>query len=99
VKSDRFDNGKEGVCKTLDSLRSEIDRIDDEIVALICSRQQIAAELGAVKKEMGEDIYDPVREEEILQRLCGGNIGELNREAIRRIFREIMAAARSVQAE
>lgn len=47
----------------LDELRTEIDKIDNELVALFDRRMDVAAQIAAYKMEKGLPVYDPVREE------------------------------------
>ena len=42
--------------------RKEIDFIDRRLLGLLNQRLHIALEIGEIKKEMGEKIYDPKRE-------------------------------------
>ena len=55
----------------LEHLRGEIDRVDDELVALLERRMGLAMEVAQTKLESGEDVHQPVREAEVLARLCG----------------------------
>jgi chorismate mutase/prephenate dehydratase len=83
--------------QTLGRYRDEIDSIDEEIISLLIRRQEIAAAVGKIKENRGVEIFDPAREEEIMRSLGSNNRGNLSKEAIRRIFNEIISAARSVQ--
>jgi chorismate mutase/prephenate dehydrogenase len=53
----------------LQELRSEINRIDAEIVALLAQRQALMPEVARQKKEQGLPIFQPEREAEVLARL------------------------------
>jgi chorismate mutase / prephenate dehydratase len=84
----------------LKQLRSQIDKLDVEIVKLINHRASIAAEIGRAKIEQGEDIFSPAREEEVYQNVLVANEkikGPLPETTIRAIFREIMSGARALQ--
>lgn len=48
-------------------LRSEIDKIDDELLRLFCARMGLCAQVADYKRERGLPIYVPAREREILQ--------------------------------
>ena len=50
----------------LKDLRNEIDKIDDELVALFVRRMEIAGEVAAYKKEHDLPIFVPTREQEKL---------------------------------
>ena len=51
----------------LQELRSEIDRIDDELVKLFAQRMDIAAQIGDYKKARNLPVFVPAREREKLQ--------------------------------
>src|SRR5262249_27018448 len=57
----------------LKQLRSQIDKLDVEIVKLVNQRAAIAAEIGRAKLEQGEDIFSPAREEEVYQNVLQTN--------------------------
>ena len=50
----------------LKDLRNEIDKIDDELVALFVRRMEIAGQVAAYKKEHDLPIFVPAREQEKL---------------------------------
>lgn len=81
----------------LGRLRKKIDDIDDEILYLLTRRLEVARAIGKVKKPLGLEVTDSAREREVLGRIRE-KVGQgLPVEAIQKIFREIMAAAREVQ--
>lgn len=53
--------------KELDKLRSQIDRIDEEIIFLIKKRMGIVRVIGEIKKKNALPILDKKRKEEILK--------------------------------
>ena len=59
----------------LESLRDEIDQIDEQVVRLLNKRVRAAAEIGKIKHEMGVDPYDPSREEQVFEKIEGLNEG------------------------
>lgn len=77
--------------------RSQIDEIDDAVLDLLAKRFSLAASLGEAKKELRIPIYDPEREERILDRLRRRGEGKLTSAAILSIWREIFSASRLVQ--
>jgi chorismate mutase/prephenate dehydratase len=81
----------------LEKLREEIDGIDAHILSLLCERQEIAFQIGRQKRTLGIEVFDSAREQEVLRRLASGIQGSLNSDAARRIFREIISAARNLQ--
>ena len=77
--------------------RKKIDLIDRKLLSLLNQRLRTALEIGKVKKEMGEKIYDPKREKKILERLERRNKGPLKDEDLKKIFRTIIKACRQSQ--
>ena len=53
----------------LNSVRGEIDKIDNELVRLFLKRLELVGDVVASKRERGASIYDPAREREILSRV------------------------------
>ena len=83
----------------IQSLRKEIEAVDDEILKLLNHRAKIVQEVGKVKSEIKMDYYSPRREEEILERLGAKSSGPFPRWAIQSVFREIISACRALEAE
>jgi chorismate mutase len=79
--------------------RKEIDLIDRKLVDLLNQRLRIALAIGRIKKEMGEKIYDPRREKEVLERLRLRlrNKGPLKEKDLKKIFKTIMKVCRRSQ--
>lgn len=81
--------------RTLDALRREIDRIDDEIHDLLMRRAAVVGEIGRSK---GNGSYLRLgREATILRRLMRRHSGNFPRPALVRIWREIIAALTQLQ--
>ena len=82
---------------SLEDLRRRIDRIDDEILALLEARADLARDVAREKRSSNSATYDPERERAILARLEARSAGRFPREAIRAVFREVMSACLAVQ--
>jgi chorismate mutase/prephenate dehydratase len=54
----------------IDTLRQEIDGIDDQLLKLFEQRMDLALEIGRTKKELSLPVMDSERERKILYRLC-----------------------------
>ena len=72
----------------LQRTRSAIDRIDREMVGLMCERMRLAAEIAAYKRENGLPVGDPAREREILERAAAQAGPESSRSEERRVGKE-----------
>ncbi len=83
----------------LADLRTRIDAIDEQVLALLNDRARIAAEVGACKRALAPDapFHAPSRERQVLARLEALNAGPFPREAIRAVFQEIMSACLSLE--
>jgi len=84
----------------LKALRSQIDKLDVQIVRLINERAGLAADAGKSKAEQGDDIFSAAREEEVYQNVLQANDngkGPLDGATVRAVFREIMSGSRALQ--
>ncbi len=79
----------------LDVLRSELDAIDDALLAALQRRAAVVAEVAALKN--GGVPLRPGREAAILRRLLAAASGPLPRQAVVRIWREILAGSLAQQ--
>jgi chorismate mutase/prephenate dehydratase len=71
-----------------------------QILKLINDRASVAAEIGKLKNDHGEDIFSPAREEEVLQNVLQVNEkngGPLDAGTVRAVFRELMSGSRALQ--
>lgn len=86
-----------GRAPNLQSLRGQIDKIDQQILKLINDRARLAVEIGHVKSGDGVEIFAPSREDEILARVLEKNKGPLDERAVRAVFRELVSGSRALQ--
>jgi chorismate mutase/prephenate dehydratase len=82
---------------SLRHLRTQIDKLDLQIVKLVNERAKLAAEIGKVKNDHGAEVFSPAREEEVLKNVLEANKGPLDEGTIRAIFREVMSGSRALQ--
>jgi len=75
--------------------RTEIDALDEKIVALLNERAARAASIGTLKADGAA--YRPEREAEVLRRVAGANRGPLANEALAHLFTEIISACRALE--
>jgi len=78
----------------IEKLRAEIDKLDDELAALIQRRAGLAQQIGHLKG--GAPAYRPEREAEILRRVSA-KTGPLTAERLIAVFREIISACRALE--
>jgi chorismate mutase/prephenate dehydratase len=81
----------------LDEWRARIDEFDRQLLRLLNQRAELSLEIGRAKRESGEPVHVPEREQGILEDLARLNPGPLPEGAIRAIWSEILSASRSLQ--
>jgi len=82
-----------GAAERLAVLRDRIDAVDARLLALLNRRADLVHGVGEVKRESGQEIYAPEREEQVLRSLVARSRGRLPESSIRAIYREIMSAS------
>jgi chorismate mutase len=58
-------------------LRDRLDEVDRDLVRALNERARLVQELAILKREVGMPLFDPKREEEILQRIAEENPGPI----------------------
>lgn len=81
----------------LSAIRGEIDRVDQELLALFNRRAALSLEVGQIKAHASDIIFKPLREREVLDGLAARNPGPLPEEHLRAIWREIFSSSRALQ--
>src|SRR5260370_10275745 len=82
---------------SLGDWRRRIDEIDKKPVQLLNERSQCALEIGKLKQEARMPLYQPDRENEVLENAERNNPGPLTDAAIRRLFERIIDEARAAE--
>ena len=82
---------------SLDDWRHRIDELDKRLVELLNERSRCALEIGKLKHEAKVPLYQPDRENQVLQNVERANRGPLSDAAIRRLFERIIDEARSAE--
>ncbi|MBP7147739.1 MAG: chorismate mutase [Acidobacteria bacterium] len=77
--------------------RRLIDRIDRELLRLLSARAQHAVALARVKLTLGQPIYDPERERQVLEAVLRANRGPLADDAVLRLFERIVDESRRLE--
>ncbi len=83
----------------LKELRSQIDAMDDRLVALLNERSAIVLKIGEIKKSNNAHFHTPAREQAIYDRLVANNPGPFPNESLKHVFREIMGGSLSLEKE
>lgn len=86
------------MAKTLPELRTQIDSLDLELLALLNRRAALAHEVGEIKQVEGSPVFRPEREAQVVSALQARNPGPLKDVSLAVIWREIMSACRALEA-
>ena len=82
----------------LEASREKIDAIDDEVIALISRRAELAKQIADFKRKEGTiSYYRPEREAEVLRRVMTSNPGPLSNKEMAVLFRQIMSACLALE--
>lgn len=82
----------------LKHLREHIDQTDKEIVQALAERMMLVEQIGMHKKEMGLEIRDEKRREEVLRsRIELGKKCGLSEELVRKLFEEILDHSEEIE--
>lgn len=79
------------------ALRTQIDDVDRELLALLNQRARLAQEVGEVKKQEGSVAFRPEREAQVIDGMKAMNPGPLMSDSVAPIWREIMSACRALE--
>lgn len=80
----------------INELRSEIDKVDSELLKLFARRMALSREIALWKKAEGKAIFDPVREQEKLSAIAEKS-GEEMKEYSAGLWKELMRLSRKYQ--
>ena len=78
-------------------LRERVDEVDLQLIRALSERAQIVQDLARIKAEAGIPIFDPKREEEILQKVVEKNPGPIYDSSMREIFELILHRIRDLE--
>ena len=81
----------------LAELRKEIDSIDSQLLKLFNERAHRAIEIGIIKSDEHQEIYDPEREREIIKKMLEQNKGPLDEKAVIGLFQRLIDESRRVE--
>ncbi len=78
-------------------LRERVDEVDKQLIRALNERASNVQEIMAIKAEAGAPVYDPKREEEILQSVVEMNTGPIYDSSMRDIFELILHRIRDLE--
>ena len=81
--------------KELAKLRARIDALDLRLLGALNERARLAHAVGKLKQ--GNKVYRPEREAQVLRRILEKNAGPLGKEALARVYAEIISACRALE--
>lgn len=81
----------------LQESRRKIDAIDEQIVTLLNRRAAEVKQLGRIKTAAGLLLVDAQREADIYRKVAAENFGQIDNDALMRIFEQIVAESRRLQ--
>ena len=84
--------------QTLPELRTQIDDIDQQLLALLNRRAGVAQAVGEVKKREGTPFFRPDRVAQVIEKIQQSSTGPLKGEHLAAIWREVMSACLALEA-
>ncbi|GAF35876.1 chorismate mutase [Lentilactobacillus farraginis] len=81
----------------LTEARKQINQLDESIVALLTKRFETAAKIGKIKEKQGLPVFDPDREEAVLEGVTALDPNRKTRQYIWNIYRSIMENTRQFE--
>jgi len=87
----------DGADPALLALRTQIDAVDRELLAMLNRRAGLALAVGELKKRTGGVVFRPEREAQVIDGLKAVNGGPLQSDSVAPIWREIMSACRALE--
>lgn len=82
----------------LELMRKKIDEIDDKLLALFKERLEISKKIGLLKKKNNMKIFDPQREQEIIDS-CTKNISDDEKIYVEKFLINLMDISKEVQSK
>ncbi len=81
----------------LSKLRDQIDQADQDLVKALVKRYDLVMEVGRVKREKGQAVFDPKREEQVLDKVTNLAQRPEYEAALRAVYQEIMDQAKRLE--
>ncbi|MGD0019309.1 MAG: chorismate mutase [Candidatus Limnocylindrales bacterium] len=81
----------------LETLRSQIDDLDVQIVKLLNRRAQLGLQAGHAKVRSGRQVADSEREREVLVRVAMANDGPMPQDALLALYRQLIETIKRLE--
>lgn len=81
----------------LSKLREQIDQADRDLVKALVKRYDLVMEVGRVKRASGQAVFDPKREEQVLDKITNLAQRPEYEAALRAVYQEIMDQAKRLE--
>ena len=82
----------------LELMRKKIDEIDDKLLILFKERLEVSKKIGLLKKKHNMKIFDPQREQEIINN-CTQNVNVDEKRYIEKFLKNLMDISKEVQSK
>lgn len=79
-------------------LRVKIDKIDQDLLALLNHRAEVAEQVGDIKRREGSPFFRPDRVAQVIEKIQQSNPGPLKNQHVAAVWREIMSACLALEA-
>lgn len=83
--------------EALAQLRTRIDGLDSQLLALLNERARVAEEVGALKRQEGTPFFRPDRVAQVIAKVQQANPGPLLNQHVAAIWREVMSACLALE--
>jgi chorismate mutase-like protein len=83
--------------RTVEEIRRDIDTLDNRVHDLLMERAELVLQIGEAKKKSKVQVVQPDREAVMIRRLLARHKGPLPKEAVVRIWRELVGAVSLLQ--
>ena len=84
----------------LDTLRQQIDVIDEELLTLLARRVRVAKQIGDKKRAQALPIEDREREHALLQRIrAAAEVQHLDPDSVEAVWKILLQHAKDIQSE
>jgi 3-deoxy-7-phosphoheptulonate synthase/chorismate mutase len=77
----------------LENIRRELVDINYALLQLLSKRGMLVKKVAEIKRHLGMPLYDPQREQQMLQELVGSNRGPFPAAVVSKLFKEIFRAS------